>query len=63
MKMTRGKGDRNVKSATLVGIAMRAAGRSLQAEALLRQLIFPIGSGIIAQVGQRRPISKERHRA
>jgi hypothetical protein len=35
----------------------------LQAEALLRQLIFPIGSGIIAQVGQRRPISKERHRA
>ena len=35
------KGDR-------VGIAMRAADGSFQAAALLRQLIFPIGSGIIA---------------
>jgi hypothetical protein len=32
--------------------------------ALLRQLIFPIGRGIIIfRVGQRRPRLKERHRA
>jgi hypothetical protein len=42
-----------------IRIAMRAADRSVQAAALLRQLIFPIGSVIIAaQVGQRRLILK-----
>ena len=45
-------------------IAMREAGGPCKTAALLRQLIFPIGRGIIIfQVGQRRPSLKERHRA
>jgi hypothetical protein len=43
---------------------MRVVGNPCKTAALLRQLIFPIGRGIIVgQVGQRRPTSKECHRA